>query len=226
MSYAVYLKVETQTYQRFIALQQQLNSGAKQKLAHDLGDILADVSIQIVQQVFIDLLEQQKTRLTKPESHKVAEDSEKVIAHVLTTLRKYLPWSIALLSNERLQPLVNYFTTMIRQEGESIYVRYDVDDALINKTLQVIGHVREGNKPAIADAFVCLNEIIDVGVTQLIREPKDILKFNFVVNKTLNGVIQVATNMAYKRLASLGQEVELASAPYYLDHFLKFLHSK
>lgn len=226
MSYAVYLKVEIETYQRFITLQQQLNEGEKRKLAHDLGDVLAEVSIQIMQQVFIDLLEQQKKRLTKPEGHAVAQDSEKVIEHVLTALRKYLPWSIALLSNERLLPLVNYFTQMIKHEGQQVYVRYEVDKALVEKTLQKIAEIKEGHRPAIAQAFICLNEIIDVGVTQLIREPKTLLKFNFVVDKTLNGVIQVATTMAYKRLASLGQEVELASAPYYIDHFLSFLHSR
>lgn len=226
MSYAVYLKVETETYERFIALQQQLNAGEKKKLAHDLGDILADVSIQIMQQVFIDLLEQQKKRLSKPEGHVVAQDSEKVIEHVLTVLRKYLPWSITLLSNTRLLPLVNYFTKMIRHEGQQIHVRYEIDDELAEKTLEIIGRIKGGQKPAIAEAFLCLNDIIDIGVTQLIREPKSILEFNFVVDKTLNGVIQVATSMAYKRLASLGQEVELTSAPYYIDHFLSFLHSK
>lgn len=226
MSYAVYLKVETQTYQRFIALQQRLNSGEKKKLAHELGDVFADVAIQVMQQVFIDLLEQQKKRLALPDGHAVAADSEKVIAHIIATLRKYLPWSIALLGNARLLPLVNYFTSMVRQEGGQIFLCYSVDTALVERTLATIGDIKQGQRPAIAQAFICLNEVIDTGVTQLIRQPKEILKFNRVVDSTLNGVIQVATKMAYKRLASLGEEVELTSAPHYIDHFLSFLHSK
>lgn len=224
MSYAVYLRVETQTYEKFISIQQRLQAGEKKKLAHELGDVLADVSVQVIQQAFINLLEQQKRRLTRPEGHQIAADSEKVIEHVLSAFKKYLPWAIALFSNERLTPLVNYFANMVRREGDQVYVRYDVDSAVIKNTLDKVEVIRGGDASEIAPAFDCLNQIIDAGVDQLIRQPKALLKFNLVVDKTLNGVIQVSTNMAYKRLSSLGKEVEIGSAPYYIDHFIQFLH--
>ncbi|MCF8999371.1 hypothetical protein [Acinetobacter nectaris] len=226
MSYAVYLRVEAQTYQKFISIQERLNAGEKQKLAHELGDVLADVSVQIIQQAFIDLLEQQKRRLTRPEGHKVAADSEKVIEHVLSAFKKYLPWAIALFGNERLQPIVEYFSKMVHHENGEIYVRYHVASDLAEKILKKVEAIRQGDASEIALAFDCLNEVIDTGVDQLIRKPKALLKFNLVVDKTLNGVIQVSTNMAYKRLSSLGREVELSSAPYYIDHFMQFLHDE
>ncbi|MFT4022142.1 MAG: hypothetical protein QM666_11575 [Acinetobacter sp.] len=229
MSYAVYLKVENATYQHFLNLQQQLHAGSKHKLAHELGDVLAEVAIQVIQQVFIDLLEQQKQRLSRPEGHKIAEDSEKVVQHVLAALQKYLPWSIAFLSNERLKIMVDYFANMVivqqdEQQKQQIFLHYAVDSDLITHTLNAIEKIREGEASAIPVAFSDLTKIIDVGVDQLARQPKSLLHFTFVVDKTLNGVIQLCTNLAYKRLEGLGQEVELGSAPYYVDHFLKFLH--
>ena len=223
MGYAVYLKVDQTSYDQFIAIQTALNAGTTKKMAHELGDVLASVSIQVIQQVFIDLLEQQKQRLTRPEGYKVAEDSEKVIEHVLSAFKKYLPWAIAFFGNERLLPMVNYFATCIVKEEDNIFVRYDVDQTTVQTALDAIERVLAGDKPSIPQAFSQLTKMIDTGVDVLIRKPKAMLKFNFVVDKTLNGVIQVSTNMAYKRLEGLGREVQLESAPHYIDHFLKFL---
>lgn len=224
MAYAVYLQVDTQSYQKFLQIRTALNAKVKHKQAHDLGEVLADVAVQIIRQVFVALLEQQKRRIRKPEGHKIAQDSEKVIEHVLHAIQKYLPWAIALFSNERLAPVVNYFNEMIVQQQNQIFIKYDVNDDLVAKTYATIQRVREGEKVAIPEAFWCLIEIIDLGIQQLIHHPKDMLKFNFVVDKTLNGVIQMSCHLAYKRLEGLGREVDLESAPYYIDHFLTFLN--
>lgn len=226
MAYAVYLNVDQSSYDQFIAIQNELQAGTTRKMAHELGDVLASVSIQVIQQVFIDLLEQQKRRLTRPEGYKVAEDSEKVIEHVLSAFKKYLPWSVAFFSNERLLPMVNYFATCIVKQNDAIFVRYPVDEATVQTALDAIEQVLAGDKASITKAFAQLTKIIDTGVETLIRKPKAMLKFNFVVDKTLNGVIQVSTTMAYKRLEGLGREVQLESAPHYIDHFLKFLHKE
>ena len=42
---------------------------------------------------------------------------------------------------------------------------------------------------SVEEAFQTLIQIVDLGVTSLVREPKKRLKFNLVVDKTLNGVI-------------------------------------
>lgn len=223
MGYVVNLQVNPQSYAQFLKLQQQLNTATKQKLAHELGHLLADVAVQIIQQVFVDLLIQQKQRVQRPEGHQIAQESEKVVQHVLDALQKYLPWSVALLSNARLVPMVNYFAQQLVFEQEQVFLRYAVTDHLIEHTLKLVQQVQAGDASQISPAFHALTDIIDQGVTHLIRTPKAMLDFNFVVDKTLNGVIQVTTHMGYKRLQGLGKEVDLHVAPYYIDHFLKFL---
>ena len=68
-----------------------------------------------------------------------------------------------------------------------------------------------------------LTDVIDVGVTHLIREPKKCLKFNFVVDKTLNGVINMTTHLGYKRLEKLGTQLDQDVASKYVDYFLNFM---
>ncbi|MHA3058090.1 hypothetical protein ACX1NT_09260 [Acinetobacter sp. ANC 5584] len=223
MGYVVSLQVNPQSYAQFLALQQQLNAATKQKLAHELGQLLADVAVQIIQQVFVDLLVQQKQRVQLPEGHQIAQESEKVVQHVLDALQKYLPWSVALLSNARLARIVNYFAELITVQQEQVFLRYPVSEALVEQTLKLVQQIQAGEASQISPAFHALTDIIDQGVTHLIRTPKAMLDFNFVVDKTLNGVIQMTTHMGYKRLQGLGKEVDLHVAPYYIDHFLKFL---
>ncbi|MEB3753918.1 hypothetical protein [Acinetobacter sp. MD2(2019)] len=226
MAYAVYLKVNTESYQKFLAIQTALNTHSSAKQAHALGAVFAEVAVQIVQQAFIELLEQQKRRIRLAHGYDIADDAEKVIAHVVNAIQKYLPWSIALLSNARLKPVVDYFDAMIVPTSEQIFLKYNVDHALVLKTNTAIEQVQNGQRAAIQDAFACLIQMIDLGVQQLIYQPKQLLKFNLVVDKTLNGVIQVCCNLAYKRLTQLGQEVGLDVAPFYIEHFLSFLDSE
>ncbi|MEB3767587.1 hypothetical protein [Acinetobacter sp. MD2] len=226
MAYAVYLKVNTESYQKFLAIQTALNTDSTAKQAHALGAVFADVAVQIVQQAFIELLEQQKRRIRLAHGYAIADDAEKVIAHVLHAIQKYLPWSIALLSNARLKPVVDYFDALLLKTPNQIYLKYFVEDDLVAKTQTAITQVRAGEKEAISIAFGYLIQIIDLGVQQFILQPKHILKFNLVIDKTLNGVIQVCCNLAYKRLTQLGNEVSLDVAEDYIAHFLTFLKSE
>ena len=53
---------------------------------------------------------------------------------------------------------------------------------------------------------------------------KCLKKFNFVVDKTLNGVINMTTHLGYKRLEKLGYSTGSNKfAVVYVDYFLKFM---
>ena len=80
-----------------------------------------------------------------------------------------------------------------------------------------------GDRHETVNALKLLTDVIDVGVTHLIREPKKCLKFNFVVDKTLNGVINMTTHLGYKRLEKLGTQLDQQVAVIYVDYFLKFM---
>jgi hypothetical protein len=68
----------------------QLNAGESQSLAKPLGEVLADISCEVIDQVFGDL-----ARLSTSGDG----ESEKVIQHIVDTMRKYMPWSVSFFSN-------------------------------------------------------------------------------------------------------------------------------
>ncbi len=95
---------------------------------------------------------------------------------------------------------------------------------LVQQAQTLTEQIRAGNMQSVEEAFQTLIQIVDLGVTSLVREPKKRLKFNLVVDKTLNGVINMTTHLGYKRLEKLGTQVDQTTATHYINHFLAFMH--
>ncbi|KRI60526.1 hypothetical protein APC62_13985 [Acinetobacter pittii] len=220
MSYEVFLKISDSTYTQFEAIRQKLHDGVSQSQAKVLGDVLSDLSCEIIEQVFSVLLQSGSATM----SPKQQAESEKVIQQVLETFRKYMPWSVSFFGNERLLPLVDYMTSLMKEQGQQVYITYPVTLQLVQQAETLTQQIRDGNMQSITAAFETLIQIVDLGVTSLVREPKKRLKFNLVVDKTLNGVINMTTHLGYKRLEKLGTQVDQTTATHYINHFLAFMH--
>jgi hypothetical protein len=135
-----------------------------------------------------------------------------------------MPWSIALFGNERLCPFVNYFSDMIKYHDEQVYVSYPIDRNLVQQAHALVNKLKNNEIQDMVDVFQTLIEIVDLGVTSLIREPKKCLNFNKVVDKTLNGVINMTAHLSYKRLGKMGNQVDSNAAADCVNHFLAFMH--
>jgi len=222
MSYSILLKINDVTHGQFETIRQQLNAGTHESQSRILGEVLSEIACDIVEQVFSVLLIQnrQPTQLT----NKYTVESEKVIQQIIGAVRKYMPWSIALFGNERLCPFANYFSNMIKYHDEQVYVSYPIDRQLVQQAHTLITQLKNNEISDMVDVFQTLIQIVDLGVTSLIREPKKCLKFNTVVDKTLNGVINMTAHLSYKRLEKMGNQVDANAATDCVNHFLAFMH--
>ena len=222
MSYSILLKINDVTHGQFETIRQQLNAGTHESQSRILGEVLSEIACDIVEQVFSVLLIQnrQPTQLT----HKYTVESEKVIQQIIGAVRKYMPWSIALFGNERLCPFANYFSNMIKYHDEQVYVSYPIDRQLVQQAHTLITQLKNNEISDMVDVFQTLIQIVDLGVTSLIREPKKCLNFNTVVDKTLNGVINMTAHLSYKRLEKMGNQVDANAATDCVNHFLAFMH--
>src|SRR5690606_11409675 len=214
-SYLVSLKLTRETHQRFQQIHQQLNQGETQSLAKPLGEVLADISCEVVDQVFGEIARLSTT---------ADRESEKMVQQILDTVRKYMPWSVSFFGNDRLIPMVNYLKDKAYEEHGQNYISYSVDHVLVVELLECVEQLKNGNTHYVSPGLKAFTQMIDQGVTSLVREPKSILKFNVVVDKTLNGVIHLTTQMGYKRLERLGTQYDSQMTHRYFDHFLRFLN--
>lgn len=222
MSYSILLKINEVTYDKFETIRQQLNDGTSASQSRVLGEVLSEIACDIVEQVFSVLLIQN----TQPTaiSQKYKTESEKVIQQIIGAVRRYMPWSIALFGNERLCPFVNYFSNMIKYHDQQVYVSYPIDRNLVQQAHALVAQIKNNEINDMADVFHTLIQIVDLGVTNLIREPKKCLNFNKVVDKTLNGVIHITAQLSYKRLEKMSNQVDSNTATDCVNHFLAFMH--
>lgn len=217
MSYNIYLQIRPETHLQFQSIHSQLNAGETENLSKALGENLADIACEIIDQVFGRI-----ARLSHSKDH----ESEKVIQQIVDTTRKYMPWSVSFFGNERLLPMVNYLYNMTYEHEGEHYVRYPVEKTLVTELLGCVDQMKAGNNQYVKPALRAFTEVVDVGVNHLVREPKKMLKFNVVVDKTLNGVITLTTQLGYKRFDKLGHIYDAHTISHYFDHFLAFLENE
>ncbi|MDC4995739.1 hypothetical protein OHW19_03930 [Acinetobacter baumannii] len=222
MSYKVFLKISDSTYTQFASIREKLHAGVRESQSKVLGDVLSDLSCEIIEQVFSVLLKDEQDNSTMTQKQRY--ESEKVLQQILDTFRKYMPWSVSFFGNERLLPLVDYMTSLMKEREQDVYITYPITPQLVQQAQTLTEQIREGNMQSVEKAFQTLIQIVDLGVTSLVREPKKRLKFNLVVDKTLNGVINMSTHLGYKRLEKLGTQVDQTTATHYINHFLAFMH--
>ncbi|MCQ1070976.1 hypothetical protein NNO96_01620 [Acinetobacter baumannii] len=222
MSYKVFLKISDSTYTQFASIREKLHAGVRESQSKVLGDVLSDLSCEIIEQVFSVLLKDEQDNSTMPQKQRY--ESEKVLQQILDTFRKYMPWSVSFFGNERLLPLVDYMTSLMKEREQEVYITYPITPQLVQQAQTLTEQIREGNMQSVEKAFQTLIQIVDLGVTSLVREPKKRLKFNLVVDKTLNGVINMTTHLGYKRLEKLGTQVDQTTATHYINHSLAFMH--
>ncbi|CAP00103.1 conserved hypothetical protein [Acinetobacter baumannii SDF] len=222
MSYKVFLKISDSTYTQFASIREKLHAGVRESQSKVLGDVLSDLSCEIIEQVFSVLLKDEQDNSTMTQKQRY--ESEKVLQQILDTFRKYMPWSVSFFGNERLLPLVDYMTSLMKEREQEVYITYPITPQLVQQAQTLKEQIREGNMQSVEKAFQTLIQIVDLGVTSLVREPKKRLKFNLVVDKTLNGVINMTTHLGYKRLEKLGTQVDQMTATHYINHFLAFMH--
>ena len=216
MSTAVFLNIHADTYARFAHIRAQLLQGSKESQANALGNVLSEMACEVIEQVFMVLLQENQ-------HHSQTGESEKVIQQILEAIRKYMPWSVSFFGNDRLVPVVEYLSKTIQLEDEKVYMTYPIEQQLAQQVKSSSQKLAGGDRHETVNALKLLTDVIDVGVTHLIREPKKCLKFNFVVDKTLNGVINMTTHLGYKRLEKLGTQLDQQVAVVYVDYFLKFM---
>ncbi|MER8279319.1 hypothetical protein ABTM55_08525 [Acinetobacter baumannii] len=222
MSYKVFLKISDSTYTQFASIREKLHAGVRESQSKVLGDVLSNLSCEIIEQVFSVLLKDEQDNSTMTQKQRY--ESEKVLQQILDTFRKYMPWSVSFFGNERLLPLVDYMTSLMKEREQNVYITYPITPQLVQQAQTLTEQIREGNMQSVEKAFQTLIQIVDLGVTSLVREPKKRLKFNLVVDKTLNGVINMTTHLGYKRLEKLGTQVDQTTATHYINHFLAFMH--
>lgn len=217
-----------------ITMQQQLEQLHKDALeqrasvSDDAGKLMTDITCHVIDYIFTNMI-QQFASVDGISSDKRASFEESLgrIKEIKKIIHKYFGWAVSWFDAKRLAPVIGHYNQMVNQcalDSEStLCIIYDLPDDLAKKSLASLSDLNSLNASNALHAIECLIEVIDVGVTKLLKEPKELLKFNFVVNKTLDGVITMTTALSYKSLRKLGNAMDSQLHQSASDHLQQFI---
>ncbi len=213
--YQIALPINTAIYAQLAQVTQNLSHKQAESLAKSLAEAMTALTCDVLQQAFGILAQREQDE---------GIETERTLAQIYQALHKYMPWALSFFSNSRLQPMAKYMLAQFKEKDNGqVFLQYSVNTALVEQLLNHLERLYAGEQQARCVVFAHLIEVIDLGVTTLVREPKKLLQFNFVVDKTLNGVIAMTTSLGYKRIEKLAQKFSLSQAQYYAQHLQQFI---
>lgn len=207
-------------------LNDHLQRGSKIPQAMLAGRLITEASCNIIDAFFGNIIKQMLEETGDDgfrEAHEVIED-------IKAKTRHYLSWITGFFSNERLAPVVAYYQTLILRmptdDGPHAHLCFAISQRLATDTEASFASLRD---PATTDLRVnveVLIQVIDGALQALLFIPKQRMHFNFIVDKTLNGVISVTMALAYRSFRKLGARLEPAHFPIIADHLEQFFHAR
>ncbi len=209
-------------YQRFLKTQEQLQTMPKGHDGKEAGALIAELGCQLMDQVFTQLLSQLQARRSDP----FFLSAQQTIQEIQSLLRKYTPWASGLVGNARLLPVAEHYLGLLSHDpvrGEAI-LRIALKPDLFQKAERSLQHAAQADTGQVHALIEVLIEVTELCLEHLMEQPKSLLKFNFVADKTLNGVITVTKAMAFKQLRKLGQVLQADELPLVARHLQQFMH--
>lgn len=187
------------------------------------AELLADAYADVLDHCFIELLQEiERTHPSRTieEAYRVAEDIKDKIHH-------YLGWVVGFFSSERLIPVIAHFNALTQEltlHGETrTFTVFPIPPALAANSERVLGELDAGRARDLHEGTELLIQVIEEAVQPLMIHPKQLMKFNFVVNKTLDGVISLVIGLFKRMLRKLAPQLDRALYPLVAQHLSRFL---
>ncbi|MES2918691.1 MAG: hypothetical protein V4729_08735 [Pseudomonadota bacterium] len=204
-----------------------LTARARTRLTDDdkkLGaQLLADAYCDVLDHVFFEMLYDINRHHPSPVmGEAIATGNE-----IKEKIHSSLGWVVGFFSSERIIPVINHFNAMThamdREGSPEHFTAFGISDQLAASSQRVLGELADGSARSLDEGIELLIEVLEVALEQLVHEPKRLMKFNFVVNKTLDGVISLLLGLFKRMLRKIGHQVPRDMYPRVSTHLSRFL---
>ncbi|GAC1370708.1 MAG: hypothetical protein NVS3B3_00670 [Aquirhabdus sp.] len=142
--------------------------------------------------------------------------------------RHYIRWVGAHLSNSRLPPVIAHYHSMVHSvdlgQGLQSYVAFSISPEFALELKEALANLANGSITDINEVVDLLVKVFNETIEPLLIKPKNLMKFNFVVNKTLDGVIGIAKMLNKHMLHKLAPSIPTNQYPVVARHLSQFLH--
>lgn len=186
--------------------------------------LLAETYCDLIDVVFTRLLDDiakthQSVMLT--EAHAAANEIKEKTRH-------YLGWVVGFISNDRLIPVIAHFNQLVHKSLEvhgerRAYVAFPISPTLAAEARRVLNTLHDGSAKDVEEGIELLIHFIEEVLEPAVLIPKRLMKFNFVVDKTLTGVISLIMTLFKRMLRKLAPHIPRPLYPQVASHLERFL---
>jgi hypothetical protein len=187
------------------------------------ASLLADAYADIIDHCLVDLLKEMDR--THPSA--LVHEALKVAGEVKEKSNHYLGWVVGFFSSERLIPVIAHFNGLTHElalDGAPRgYTAFAIPPALAADAARVLDELKTGRARDLKEGTELLIQVIEEAIHPLMIHPKQLMKFNFVVNKTLDGVISLVVGLVKRMLRKLSPQIDRELYPMVATHLSRFL---
>lgn len=206
------------------ALDNSLQQRVKESQAALAGTLITEASCDLIDAFFGQLMHSLQA---KDPTSPVFHEAVAVIEDIKGKLRHYLGWVTGFFSNERLAPVVSHYRSLMTQlpvDGvPKAHLAFSISPALAAEAKASLDALRDGSAPDAKAGIEILIRVIDEALEPLLYVPKQRMKFNFVVDKTLNGVISLTQTLSFRSLRKIGEQLPATHQPVLARHLQQFI---
>lgn len=182
-------------------------------------DLLTDAYCHVIDHILVSLLDEISNRY---ESRQITE-ARRMAEQVKQKARHYIPWAGGFISAKRLPPVIAYFNSLVYQIDDDHHITVPISASVAERSNAIIASLQTGKAEDLTEGVALLSQVIDHLIGPLVIEPKNLLRFNFVVNKTLDGVIGLLHSLITRSLGKFGRKVSSDLYPLIGSHLGRFL---
>ena len=208
-------------------IHQKLKAGSRESQATAAAETLGLAINTLVDAFLAQLLRELAT--AHPE-HTLYRDALKVVEDIQGKVQHYLGWLTRFLSNERMTVVAGQYLTMIQPlvagQPQREFLAVSIEPVLAAHARQTIAALRSGESVDVRAGIEVLISIVDAVLVDFVNEPKRLMRFNLIVDKTLDGAIYMIKGLAFRQLRALGERLPVAHLPVFLDHLEHFFHDQ
>lgn len=185
--------------------------------------LLTEVYCGLLDMCYAQLLE----KVNAKHPVKSLEEAHAILKEIENKSRHYMSWVTPFLAKEKVVKVIEYFDGMVTRPtpgtAEKPYARLRIDEKVATQGLVVLRDLLAGKSHDIEKGIDLLIKATDAVIEQLVEEPKRVMKFNIVVDKTLGGVISLLKGIGHGIIRKIGRQLPDDAFPTVAEHLMIFI---
>ncbi len=155
------------------------------------------------------------------------DDTQVKVEEVKAKARHYIQWVGGYIANDRLPPVIEHYHTMMHRldlgTDMKPYLAFNITPEFAADLQRVLRSLAEGSADDLDEVVELLVRALEETMKPLFMTPKDLMKFNYVVDKTLNGVIALVVSIYKRMLRKTIPKVPRELYPRVAEHLSTFV---